>query len=98
MSKNKTVQMKKNIGHDIWFNGIANKNDSGADNYFICQYLDRIYYNQDTKEFYTFCRHKEIRVDDIAAVCNMDCDQYGACDTCAGFSAIRCQDCEIPRA
>lgn len=97
MSEIKTVQMTKNISHDIWFQGKSSKNDSGAETYFICQYLDKTYYNKDTKEFYPFCKHKNIRVDKSSDVCNMDCDQYGTCATCAGFSAVRCQECEVPR-
>ena len=97
MSEIKTVQMKTNIGSDTWFGGKADKTASGADTYFICQYLDKNYRNYETKETYKFCKHKQIRVDNISEHCNMDCDQYGRCATCGGFSAIRCQECEVPR-
>lgn len=44
-----------------------------------------------------FCKHKKIRIENVSEFCNMDCEEYGRCRTCAGFSAVRCQDCDIPR-
>ena len=97
MSETKFVRTQKNIGNDIWFQGKADKTASGAETYFICQYLERTHYDDVTKEFYTYCKYKKMRMDNPSEVCNMSCDQYGKCATCGGFSAVRCQECEIPR-
>ena len=58
MSETKFVRTQKNIGNDIWFQGKADKTASGADTYFICQYLERTHYDDVTKEFYTYCKYK----------------------------------------
>ena len=67
MSKVKIVHTDKNIGNDIWFQGRADKTTSGADTYFICQYLEYNHYDDQTKEFYTYCKHKKMRVENPAA-------------------------------
>ncbi len=89
--------MKHNVNHDVWHGGQSIKLASGGSTYFICQELDKMHQDAETGEIYTYCRKKGIRVDNPADVCSLECDVFGRCETCNGFSAVRCQECEIPR-
>ena len=78
----------------IWMHG--NKNDKS---YFVCQYRDDMHLMPDApvnSEYVIFCK-KYNKVLESTDECNLDCDEYGYCDTCRGFSAVGCQVCEIPR-
>ncbi len=97
MNDIKTVNLDRSSRHDLWHGGVQETSPSGRPVFFICEYLDKMHHDEETDEYYKFCKQKKIRVDNIADVCNMDCEEYGKCDTCAGFSAVRCQDCDIPR-
>lgn len=63
--------------------------------YFICQHLDTWHQNADTGEYETYCKYHQRPIGEEE--CNLDCDQFGYCATCAGFSAFNCQSCVIPR-
>lgn len=97
MSDIKTVNLDRSSRHDLWHGGQQSESSSGKPIFFICEYLDKMHHDEETDEYYKFCKIKNIRVENIADFCNMDCEEYGKCDTCAGFSAVRCQDCDIPR-
>ena len=97
MNDIKTVNLDRSSRHDLWHGGVQETSPSGRAVFFICEYLDKMHHDEETDEYYKFCKQKKIRVDNIPDVCNMDCEEYGKCDTCAGFSAVRCQDCDIPR-
>ena len=58
--------------------------------YFICQYLDKYHHDDASKEYYTFCKYKNIRINE--SDCNMACDQFGYCRTYSNFSAFNCQE------
>lgn len=79
---------------DKWFAGASQKTSSGETTYFICDhFLDKEIDGVSTK----FCRLKNMAIDNIDDVCNLDCDLYGKCDNCRGWTAIRCEACVIPR-
>lgn len=80
---------------DSWFGGRSAVGPNGGPDYFICMYLDDMHYDEETGEYGPYCKHNNVSMKD--KVCSLDCDQYGYCRTCRGFSAIRCQDCDIPR-
>lgn len=82
---------------DQWFGGQYQDSDSGGRCYFICDYLENRYDDLSEAPSYTYCTQKEIKIDDVKLVCNMDCEQYGSCNTCRGFTAVRCHACEVPR-
>jgi len=79
---------------DQWFGGQYQDTDSGGRCYFICDYLENRF---DGQRPYTYCTQKEMIVEDPKLVCNMDCEHYGRCQTCRGFTAVRCHACEVPR-
>ncbi|MCI8284658.1 MAG: hypothetical protein HFE90_05240 [Firmicutes bacterium] len=96
MSANNTITSKSNMTADMWFRGRYNTTDSGDVTFFICEYLEDTHYNADTGDFFThYCKMKKRQIEPDE--CNMDCEPYGKCETCRGFSAVRCQDCVIPR-
>ena len=70
---------------------------SGEITYFICQYLKEIFPDAPGEPSYMVCTQRDTVVDDIAGFCNMDCEHFGMCRTCRGFSADRCHQCFIPR-
>lgn len=97
MSDIKIVNLDRSSRHDMWHRGEESISASGAPIFFICEHLEKMHYDEEKEEYCKFCNYKNIRVEDPAEVCNMDCEEYGRCRTCAGFSAVRCQDCDIPR-
>ena len=84
------------IGSDQWFRGRADEFEPGKITYFICQFYNENFRDPDTGEFYKKCTKKDIRFDD-GPLCSMDCEEYGWCKNCRGFSAVRCDECTIPR-
>ena len=97
MSDIKIVNLDRSSRHDLQHGGEQDTSASGAPIYFICEYLEKLHHDEETDEYYKFCKHKKIRIENVSEFCNMDCEEYGRCRTCAGFSAVRCQDCDIPR-
>lgn len=81
--------------HDLWHGGKFDIAPSGNPTYFLCQFLDKTHYDEETKTFFSWCKH--FRRPEDGSSCTMDCDQYGRCETCGGFSAVRCSECDIPR-
>ncbi len=88
-------KMKSSVENDIWFSGKYDITPNGGITYFVCQYFDKMHYNEERKEYETYCKYYEKPSD--GSECNIECDQYGRCETCNGFSAVRCQECEIVR-
>ena len=78
----------------VWMHG--NKNDNS---YFICEYRKDSYVPEGNplNESVIWCAKFEKELESKDA-CNLDCEEYGYCETCRGFSAVGCQVCEIPRA
>lgn len=97
MSRDNNVKTRdKDIGHDQWFRGRVDEFEPGKFTYFICEYYKESYRNPETGEFYPVCIKKNLRFDD-GPLCSMDCEEYGRCSNCRGFSAVRCDECTIPR-
>ena len=96
MSEKKTKQTDSNISKDIWFGGkttICGAN--GKPSFYICEYIDNMHYFEDTKVFGPFCKFYQKSMDEVE--CGLSCPQFGYCNSCAGFSAVRCQECDIIR-
>lgn len=97
--KNKIDKEQKNrlVGSDFWFRGVSNEMESGEITYFICENLENVL-DDKTFNFKTHrCRLTGIESAEASDICTMDCEHFGKCDNCKGFSAIRCQACFIPR-
>lgn len=86
-----------NISKDIWFGSVGDTLPNGETTYFICEYKDKYHYDEVIKDFILFCNHKQQPILNIEEECNLNCDMYGRCRTCNGFSAVRCSECFIPR-
>ncbi len=82
--------------NDIWFTGQKDVLEDGNATFFVCQFYDDYHYDEQTSAFVKYCK-KDDRVFTDEVLCSMKCDQYGRCETCRGFSAIRCQNCYVPR-
>lgn len=83
----------ENYSETIWMVGKRNPDNS----YFYCEFLDRMYRDpEEPEKRILFCKKFEKKLTDKSD-CTMDCEIYGRCDFCNGFSAIGCQVCEIPR-
>lgn len=96
MDKIKSVTEKSNMKHDIWFSGKGDVLQDGTVTYFICEHLNPAYYDEKEKDFHQRCMYLGKNFDGDPE-CGMDCEMYGKCDNCRGFSAVRCQECTIPR-
>ena len=79
---------------DKWFGGVSQKTDSGETTYFICEHLRDREIDHVSRQV---CTAKNIVSDNLDEVCNLDCEVYGKCDNCRGWTAIRCEACVIPR-
>ncbi len=91
-------EMKKSLASsDFWFRGISNEMESGEITFFICENLDDVL-DDKTFNFKTHrCRVTGEEAVNASEICTMDCEHFGMCDNCKGFSAVRCQECFIPR-
>ncbi len=85
------------VAQDIWFRGAHNQLSSGEICYFICQYLEERFPDSPEEQPYMFCTQRGAVADNPAEFCGMDCEHFGMCRTCRGFSAVRCQSCVTPR-
>lgn len=95
--KNKNTKLPESVSQDIWFRGIHSRLSSGEICYFICQYLEERFPDTPQEQPYLFCTQRGAVVKDSADFCGMDCEHFGMCRTCRGFSAVRCQNCVTPR-
>ena len=82
--------------NDIWFTGQKDVLEDGNSTFFVCKYYDDYFYDDKSSSFVKYCKLNNIVFSDGPG-CSMECDQYGRCETCRGFSAIRCQNCYVPR-
>ena len=82
--------------NDIWFTGREDVLEDGNTTFFICKSYDEYHMDEKTGDFVKYCKHKGVLFAD-GPECSLECDQYGRCETCRGFSAIRCQNCFVPR-
>ena len=84
------------ISHDIWFNGSGDcMGENGKPSYYICQHMDKNHYFEERKGFGPFCKYNEKPLEEVE--CGLVCPEFGYCRTCSGFSAIRCQECDLIR-
>jgi len=67
----------------------GNKTADGS--YFVCEF------RKDLDDGRMHCKKFDKPLESKAD-CNMDCEEYGYCENCRGFSAIGCEVCVIPRA
>ena len=96
MSEIKTKQAASNINKDIWFSGKTTLcGENGKPSYYICEHIDNMHYFEDTKIFGPFCKFNQKPMDEVE--CGLSCPKFGYCNSCAGFSAVRCQECDIIR-
>lgn len=96
MSEIKTKATKSNISRDIWFSGKSNLTGAnGGPSYYICEHIDNMHYFEDTKTFGPFCKFHKKPMAEVE--CGLDCPEFGYCASCGGFSAVRCQECDIIR-
>ena len=73
MSDIKIVNLDRSSRHDLWHGGEQDTSASGAPIYFICEYLEKLHHDEETDEYYKFCKHKKIRIENVSEFCNMDC-------------------------
>ncbi|MGN1350733.1 MAG: hypothetical protein ACI4VM_07040 [Anaerovoracaceae bacterium] len=96
MSEIKTKEAESNLNRDIWFSGKSGLlGANGLPSYYICQHIDSMHYFEDSQTFGPYCRFHEKSMDEVT--CGPECPEFGYCRTCSGFSAIRCQECDIIR-
>jgi len=96
MSTISTKETKTNIGRDIWFCGASNLNGpNGKPCYYMCDQVDKLHHFTETNTYGQFCKFRQKPMSEVT--CDENCEKFGYCDTCAGFSAIRCQECDIIR-
>ncbi len=96
MSEIKTKATTSNIGRDIWFSGKTNLvGENGGPSYYICEHIDNMHYFEETKTFGPFCKFNKKPMSEVE--CGLDCPEFGYCKSCGGFSAVRCQECDIIR-
>lgn len=96
MSEIKTVKTDSNINKDFWFSSKTSLcGANGQPSYYICQNIDNSHYFADTKTFGSFCKFYKKPLEEVE--CSTACPEFGYCNTCAGFSAVRCQECDIIR-
>ncbi len=91
------MSTNSSIDKDIWFSGVGDTLSDGNITYFICEYRDKFHYDEAAKDFSLYCNYKKKPLKDLTSECTMDCDMYGRCQNCNGFSAVRCSECFIPR-
>ena len=73
--------------------------EADDNNYYVCQYRDDVHRDPaDTNgnKFIVWCKRFERELNEDFD-CSMDCEEYGYCETCRGFSAVGCQVCEVPK-
>jgi hypothetical protein len=96
MSDTKTKTASSNINRDIWFSGQSDvTGQNGKPSYYICEHIDNTHYFEDTQSFAPFCKFNSKPLNEVN--CGLGCEEFGYCHTCKGFSAIRCQECDIIR-
>ncbi len=76
----------------VWMHG--NDNDNS---YFICEFRKDDFKPEGYDEYVIWCTKFEKQLESKNS-CNLDCPEYGYCETCRGFSAVGCEVCEVPRA
>ena len=59
MSDIKIVNLDRSSRHDLWHGGEQDTSASGAPIYFICEYLEKLHHDEETDEYYKFCKHKK---------------------------------------
>ncbi len=98
MNEKQSEKKSSITSRDFWFRGVHSETPSGEACYFICNYLEERYSSTpEEPPFFTVCSQRNIRVEDPSETCNMECDVFGRCETCRGFSADRCHECAVPR-
>ena len=96
MSEIKVKQTTSNIKKDIWFGGKTTLcGANGGPSYYICEHIDNTHYFEDTKTFGSFCKFNKKPMEEVE--CGLACPEFGYCNSCSGFSAVRCQECDIIR-
>ncbi len=101
--KQQDEQAKYAQTYDIWFSGNHTEGLTGPNGgvcFWLCQYYEKRHL-LDRKdpvtglEFTTWCKKRDEFED--GSNCNESCDAFASCDTCGGFSAVRCGACDIIR-
>ncbi len=95
MSKSNSPEAQHAMHYDIWFSGQHTEDEEGNISFFLCQYFEKLHYDEASGEYIKWCKFYK-RPEDGSS-CNMSCPQFGMCDTCSGFSAVRCTECHILR-
>lgn len=98
MTMTKDEINKYNQKTDIWHGGQHILGPHGDPCYWICQYFDKMHSVKNSgivsdREYITWCKYRDEPED--GSGCTAECPMYGRCETCAGFSAVRCSDCDV---
>lgn len=100
---NKQEQSSYAKKYDIWFSGQETEGLTGPNGgvcFWLCQYFDKHHLldqpDPDTgSEYTTWCKFRNEFED--GSNCNDSCVQYASCESCGGFSAVRCGACDTIR-
>jgi hypothetical protein len=76
------------------------KGPNGGICYWLCQYMDKRHFVESKEPgrpmtVTTWCKIRDEYED--GSHCNDSCEHFASCETCGGFSAVRCGACDIIR-
>ena len=89
--------------YDIWFSGNHTEGLTGPNGgvcFWLCQYYEKKHLLDQKdpvtgSEFTTWCKFRNEFED--GSNCNESCEQFASCESCGGFSAVRCGACDMIR-
>ena len=66
--------------------------------YWLCQYMDKRHFVESKEPgvpmtVTTWCKFRDEYED--GSHCNDSCEHFASCETCGGFSAVRCGACDV---
>ena len=76
------------------------KEPNGGICYWLCQYMDKRHFVESKEPgapmtVTTWCKIRDEYED--GSHCNDSCEHFASCETCGGFSAVRCGACDVIR-
>ena len=89
--------------YDMYFAGSYMEGLTGPNGgicYWLCQYMDKRHFFESKEpgipeSVTTWCKVRDEYED--GSHCNESCEHFASCETCGGFSAVRCGACDIIR-
>ncbi len=87
--------------YDMYFGGNHMEGLTGPNGgicYWLCEYFDKRHpvTSPETgrlESFTTWCKFRDEFED--GSNCNNSCEKFASCETCGGFSAVRCGACDV---